>query len=83
MANPESRTPDDAKLLARITTSPDTFRGRPCVRSMRIRVIDVLGWLEAGMSRAEILDDFPDLEDEDISACLAFAAKCVDSGKAA
>jgi uncharacterized protein (DUF433 family) len=41
---------------------------------MRITVYDILGWLAAGMSRAEILADYPDLVDEDIQAALAFAA---------
>jgi len=48
--------------------------GKPCVRGLRITVGDVLGWLAAGMSHQEIVNDFPDLTDEDIRACLAFAA---------
>ena len=43
----------------RITLEPGKRGGRPCIRSMRITVYDVLGWLAAGMSRAEILEDFP------------------------
>lgn len=48
--------------------------GRPCVRGMRISVADVLGWLAAGMSHEEILSDYPELTEEDIRACLAYAA---------
>ncbi len=48
--------------------------GRPCIRKMRIAVEDVLGWLAAGMSHAEIINDFPELTEEDIRACLEYAA---------
>lgn len=48
--------------------------GRPCIRGMRITVADVLGWLAAGMSQAEILADYPELTESDIRACLAYAA---------
>lgn len=57
-----------------ITMEPGKRGGRPCVRGMRIAVADVLGWLAAGMSHEEILSDFPELTEEDIRACLAFAA---------
>jgi uncharacterized protein (DUF433 family) len=57
-----------------ITIEPDKRGGRPCIRRMRITVYDVLGWLAAGMSQAEILDDFPELTEADIQACLEFAA---------
>lgn len=57
-----------------ITIEPGKRGGRPCVRGMRITVGDVLGWLAAGMSHAEILDDYPELTEQDILACLAFAA---------
>jgi uncharacterized protein (DUF433 family) len=53
---------------------PGKRGGRPIVRDLRITVSDVLGWLAAGMSHAEIIDDFPDLTEADIRACLAFAA---------
>ncbi|MBA3534119.1 MAG: DUF433 domain-containing protein [Ardenticatenales bacterium] len=48
--------------------------GRPCIRGMRITVYDVLSYLAAGMSREEILEDFPYLTDDDIQACLSYAA---------
>lgn len=64
--------------LHRITTNPDQCGGRPCIRSMRIRVKDVLDLLAAGSSREEILEDFPSLEPEDITAALEYAAKQSD-----
>jgi uncharacterized protein (DUF433 family) len=57
-----------------ITIQPGKRGGRPCVRGMRIAVADVLGWLAAGMSHEEILSDYPELTEEDIRACLAYAA---------
>jgi len=57
-----------------ITINPEKRFGRPCVRKTRITVFDVLGWLASGMSREEILEDFPELTEEDISACLSYAA---------
>ncbi|MBR8832293.1 MAG: hypothetical protein N5P05_002002 [Chroococcopsis gigantea SAG 12.99] len=57
-----------------ITIEPDKRGGRPCIRRMRITVYDVLGWLASGMSTAEIIDDFPELRETDIKACLEFAA---------
>ena len=59
----------------RITIEPGKRGGRPCIRGMRITVYDVLSYLAAGMSPAEILSDFPYLTAEDIQACLAFAAE--------
>jgi uncharacterized protein (DUF433 family) len=57
-----------------ITIEPGKRGGKSCIRRMRITVYDVLGWLVAGMSHAEILDDFPELTEEDIRASLEFAA---------
>jgi uncharacterized protein (DUF433 family) len=58
----------------RITVEPGKCGGKPCVRGMRIRVSDVLDYLASGMTHEEILRDFPDLTEDDIRACLAFAA---------
>jgi uncharacterized protein (DUF433 family) len=58
-----------------ITIEPGKRGGRPTVRGMRIAVSDVLGWLAAGMSHAEILHDYPELTEEDIRACLTYAAE--------
>ncbi len=57
-----------------ITIEPGKRGGRPCIRRMRISVGDVLGWLAAGMSHQEILDEYPELTERDIRACLAYAA---------
>ncbi|RYE77019.1 MAG: DUF433 domain-containing protein [Hyphomicrobiales bacterium] len=64
--------------LDRITVRPDQCGGRPCIRGLRMRVSDVLGMLAAGETPASILEHHPDLEIEDISACLAYAAREVD-----
>jgi uncharacterized protein (DUF433 family) len=57
-----------------ITIEPGKRGGKPCIRGMRITVGDILGWLAAGMSIPEILEDFPELEEKDIYAALAYAA---------
>ena len=57
-----------------ITLEPGKRGGRPCVRRMRIAVSDVLGWLAAGMTHQEIMSDYPELTENDIRACLAYAA---------
>jgi len=58
-----------------ISINPEKRFGKPCVRDTRITVYDVLEWLSSGMSYDEILADFPELTQQDIFACLAFAAK--------
>ncbi len=58
----------------RITIEADKRGGKPCVRGLRITVTDVLEYLASGMSEDDVLRDFPDLEREDIKACLSFAA---------
>lgn len=57
-----------------ITLEPGKRGGKPCIRGLRITVYDVLEYLASGMSEEEILADFPDLNPDDIRACLAFAA---------
>jgi uncharacterized protein (DUF433 family) len=57
-----------------ITIEPGKRGGRPCIRGLRITVYDVLEYMASGMSEAEILHDSPDLTQEDIGACLVFAA---------
>ena len=57
-----------------ITIEPGKRSGKPCIRGMRITVYDVLSYLAAGMTIHEILEDFPQLTNEDIMACLAYAA---------
>jgi uncharacterized protein (DUF433 family) len=65
-------------FLDRITTNPAQCGGRPCVRGMRIRVSDVLDLLASGLTAEQILAEMPDLEAEDIQACLQFAARRID-----
>ena len=62
----------------RITFNPDQCGGRPCIRGMRIRVVDVLDLLANGLSFEDILAEMPDLEAEDIVACLQFATRRID-----
>ncbi len=57
-----------------ITIEPGKRGGRPCIRGMRISVYDVLGWLAAGMTNEQIIEEFPELTLEDIRASLAYAA---------
>ncbi len=64
--------------MDRITFNPNQCGGRPCFRGMRIRVKDVLDLLAAGVAEAEILEDYPYLEAEDIRACLEYAAAEAD-----
>ena len=61
-------------LLDRITINPNQCGGRPCIRGMRIRVVDILDMLKEGVSESEILNDFPDLVSDDIRACLQYQA---------
>lgn len=68
----------DNLLEQRITFNPRQCGGHPCIRGMRIRVADVLDMLAEGVNVDEILADFPDLEREDIQACLKFAARRSD-----
>ena len=57
-----------------ITVEPGKRSGKPCIRGLRITVYDVLDYLASGMTHEQILRDFPYLTEEDIQACLAFAA---------
>lgn len=57
-----------------ITMEPGKRSGKPCIRGLRITVSDVLDYLASGMTQQQIIADFPDLTEEDIRACLAFAA---------
>jgi uncharacterized protein (DUF433 family) len=68
MASPEDR----------ITVNPRQCGGRPCVRGLRIRVANVLDLLVAGLSNEEVLRELPDLEIEDIFACLRYARQRLD-----
>jgi uncharacterized protein (DUF433 family) len=65
-------------LLERITIDPEIVHGRPAVRGTRVRVADVLGLLASGASEAEVLEDYPYLDVDDIKACLLYAAAQAD-----
>ena len=65
---------DSMKYQEIITIEPGKRGGKPCIRGMRITVYDVLSYLASGMTRQEILADFPYLTEEDILACLSYAA---------
>lgn len=62
----------------RITVDPEQCGGRPCIRGLRIRVSDVLDLLASGLTPQQVLDELPDLELEDVRACLRFASRRLD-----
>jgi uncharacterized protein (DUF433 family) len=64
--------------IERITINPDQCGGRPCIRGMQIRIIDVLDLLAAGLNAEQILEELPDLEMEDIKAALNYTARRLD-----
>ncbi len=63
------------ELLDRITINPAQCGGRPCIRGMRIRVTDVLDLLAHGLTQQEVLDEMPDLQEDDIKASLLYASQ--------
>lgn len=65
-------------IAERITVNVDQCGGRPCIRGMRIRVTDVLDLLANGLTPQQVLEELPDLEAEDIQACLKFASTRVN-----
>ena len=67
--------------MNRITTSTDICHGKPCIRGLRYPVQTVLEWLASGMSLADILDDYSDLEADDIYAALAYAARLAQTNR--
>jgi uncharacterized protein (DUF433 family) len=66
---------DPAESLKRITVNPDVCFGKPCIRGHRIWVSLILDLLAAGQSTEDILEDYPDLEEADIRACIAYGAE--------
>jgi uncharacterized protein (DUF433 family) len=66
------------ELLQRITVEDGKCGGRPCIRGMRIRVIDVLDLLANGLTIDQVLQDLPDLEPDDIRACMTYASRRLD-----
>jgi uncharacterized protein (DUF433 family) len=67
-----------AYLLDKITVNPRQCGGRPCIRGMRIRVIDILELLAAGLSFEQIIEELPDLEVDDLKAALFYAVRKLD-----
>ena len=65
-------------LLKRITIDPNMCHGKPTIRGMRYPVVNILELMSSGMTHAEILADYEDLEEADLRACLLFAAKLAD-----
>ena len=65
-------------VLERITVNPKQCGGRPCIRGMRIRVSDVLDLFAAGLTAEKILDELPDLEPDDVKACMVYARRRID-----
>lgn len=68
---------EQSELLQRITINPDICFGKPTVRNLRYPVEFILDILASGMTVSEILEDYPDLEEEDFKACLLFASRLV------
>ncbi|MBB5518196.1 DUF433 domain-containing protein [Amphiplicatus metriothermophilus] len=68
-----------AEIFPRITIDPEVCFGKPTIRGLRVRVSDILDMLAAGATREEILKDFPYLEEGDITAALAYAARAADN----
>lgn len=65
-------------LRSRITVNPKQCGGRPCIRGMRIRVVDVLNLFASNLNAEQILEEMPDLEKEDLQAALEYAAHGID-----
>ena len=65
-------THEEKALLSRITLDPEICHGKPCIRGLRYPVVILVDLIRAGMTHAEILEDYPDLEEEDLLASLAY-----------
>ncbi len=72
----------DERLLERITVDPDVMVGKPIIRGMRITVEQIIHALAGGVSEADLLEDYPDLEPEDLRAALAYAGMLVSEHRA-
>lgn len=72
------KAPENLNLGQLITTDPKQCGGRPCVRGMRIRVSDVLDLFAAGLSSDALIKEMPDLTQDDLRACLQYAARRLD-----
>lgn len=70
-----------SELLARITVNPDIMVGKPVIRGMRITVEQILKALGGGVSASDILEDYPELESEDIQAAILYASERIENEK--
>jgi len=77
-AAPGTAAGGNDRLLSRVTADPRICGGRPCIKGTRMRVSDIVDMLAHGANRAEILEDFPYLAEDDIAAALAYAARATD-----
>ena len=68
----------EKELLSRITIDPEICHGKPCIRGLRYPVVSMLEYLAGGDTAEDLLREFPDLEPEDIQACLTFAARSLN-----
>ena len=66
------------QLLSRITVNPKVMVGKPCIRGLRITVDQILNAIAGGVTEIQLLEDYPELEPEDIKASLIYAANCVE-----
>ncbi len=66
------------ETTSRITVNPEQCGGRPCIRGMRIRVVDILDLMASGLSQKDVLVEFPDLEEQDIVAAIKYARTKID-----
>jgi uncharacterized protein (DUF433 family) len=67
-----------AEVAERITVDPEQCGGRPCIRGLRIRVVDVLELLATGLSHEQVIEELPDLEPADVVAALRYASRRLD-----
>lgn len=74
------RSEQQLNLLRRITINPEQCGGSPCVRGMRIRVIDAVDLLSVSLSADQVLQELPDLDADDLRACLVYAADALGGG---
>lgn len=72
---------ESSDLLARITVNPEVMVGKPVIRGLRITVEQILKALGGGVSAADILEDYPELEPQDIRAALLYASERIESEK--
>ncbi|MFT5466483.1 MAG: hypothetical protein ACI8UO_001583 [Verrucomicrobiales bacterium] len=75
-------TKSEPDLISRITLDPDICHGKPCIRGLRYPVESLLEYLAAGDTVDDLLEEFPDLEKEDVLACLEFSRKTLTARSA-